>query len=212
MRPIVSTLALAAADADGIALSAIQNGAVTLNGALASGGVATLDTARHISITGSTSVTSVTFTVTGTDRYGNTITEAITGPTGATTAKGTKNFKTVTAITTSGTTTAAVTVGTADEAEGPWIPLDHYMDGFIASLQGKISSGASLTYGVETTLSEVQGKGFLEDDADAVAHATFTGKSADFADKIETPVMAVRLVASGHSSGSVRLTVMQAGW
>lgn len=211
MRPIVSTVSLAAADADGIATSAIQNGAVTLNGALVSGGVATLDAARHISITGTTSVTSVTFTVTGTDRYGNTITEAITGPTGATTAKGTKNFKTVTAITTSGTTTAAVTIGSADEAEGPWIPLDHYMRPFTVGLQGVLSASASLTWGVEITLSHVNAAGFQEDDADAIAHATVTAKTADFAGSQDTPVMALRLAVSGHTTGSADLNVLQGG-
>src|SRR3546814_13704308 len=69
---------------------------------------------RNVVITGAASVTSVTFTITGTDVFGDDLVETITGPTGATAASGKKAFKTVTAIAVSATTTAAVTVGTGD--------------------------------------------------------------------------------------------------
>src|SRR3546814_3753664 len=70
---------------------------------------------RNVVITGAASVTSVTFTITGTDVFGDDLVETITGPTGATAASGKKAFKTVTAIAVSATTTAAVTVGRSEE-------------------------------------------------------------------------------------------------
>lgn len=103
-------------DADGVVLSGILTEAApaAITGALASGGVATFDVPRNIVITGATSVTAVTFRVTGTDLYGNVLIENILGPVGALTTAGKKAFKTVTAVTVSATTTAVVTVGTGD--------------------------------------------------------------------------------------------------
>ncbi len=117
MTPVVINLgAPDVLDADGVVLSGILTEAATaaITGALASGGVATFDVPRNIVITGATNVTAVTFRVTGTDVYGNVMVENITGPVGATTTAGKKAFKTVTAVTVSATTTAAVTVGTGD--------------------------------------------------------------------------------------------------
>jgi hypothetical protein len=73
-----------------------------------------LDVPRGISITGTAGTTAVTFTVSGYDIYGQAMTEAITGPSGATTTNGKKAFKQIKSITVSATTTANVTVGTSD--------------------------------------------------------------------------------------------------
>ena len=59
------------------------------------------------------SQTGVTFTIVGTDMDGNALTEAITGPLGTQTVIGTNVFKTITSVTTSGTTTGNVSVGLA---------------------------------------------------------------------------------------------------
>lgn len=214
MKPVATTLALAAADPNGVCLSqtpaagGVQN--LTIAGALASGGVATMDTPRHVSITSAGNDSARTFTVTGTDRYGNVITETISGP-NATTRNGAKNFATVTAVTVDANTAGAIQVGSADAAEGPWIPVDHFNQDFNIGLFGKISGGASLTYGVETTISDIQAIGFQESDADAVAHPTFTAKTADFQDSQTVPIEAYRLAVSGHASGGVTLTGMQSG-
>lgn len=215
MRSHTTSLALAAADDNGIcesqtpAAGGVQ--ALTINGDLATGGVATMDVPRHVSITSAADETGRTFTVTGTDRYGNAISEEITGADTAA-ANGTRNFATVTEVLVDDDTAGAITVGSADEAEGPWIPLDHYRETFSASLLGKISAGASLTYGVEYTLSEVNSPGFQEDDAIAQAHATVTAKTADFAGSQDLPIDALRLAVSGHASGSVDLHIQPGGW
>ncbi|MGA1112040.1 MAG: hypothetical protein ACO3VO_10630, partial [Ilumatobacteraceae bacterium] len=73
-----------AADADGVCQSqtpaATGEQALTINGALSSGGVATFVAARLITITSAGVDDGRTFTVTGTDVNGNVQTETITGP------------------------------------------------------------------------------------------------------------------------------------
>src|SRR3546814_13930676 len=59
-----------ALDADGIVESVIIADDATLDGALVEDGVATFDVPRNVVITGAASVTSVTFTITGTDVFG----------------------------------------------------------------------------------------------------------------------------------------------
>lgn len=99
----------ATADADGICAS--QSGtaatAMTINGALASGGVATFDVPRNVvaAWTGT-----ATLTVVGTDAYGDAVTE--TSGSGTSMA-GKKAFKTITSVTPSGNITSA-TVGSGD--------------------------------------------------------------------------------------------------
>lgn len=120
------TLAPAAAVANNIATSqkpaagGVQ--ALTLNGALVSGGVATLDIARRVAIASSADDSARTFVVTGTNRYGDVQTETIKGP--ATTVNTLKDFKTVTSITVDANTAGNLTVGTSGVASSPWIPVD----------------------------------------------------------------------------------------
>jgi len=103
-------------DADGICVAATATEATTLSatGALVSGGVATFDIARGIRITSTGNESALTFTVTGTDQYGEALVEAIAGPNN-TTKDGVKAFKTVTSVAVSGALTASdVLVGTND--------------------------------------------------------------------------------------------------
>ena len=108
-----------AADADGVcqsqtpAVGGVQN--LTINGALASGGVATFVAARLITITSAGADSGRTFTVTGTDVNGNVQTESITGP-ATTTVTGTKYFRTVTQVSVDANTAGAITVGMANNS------------------------------------------------------------------------------------------------
>lgn len=103
-----------AADADSIcqsqtpAAGGSQN--LTINGANASGGVATFTAARTITITSAGADAGRTFTITGTDVNGDAQTETITGP-DTTTVTGTLYFKTVTQVTVDDDTAGAITVG-----------------------------------------------------------------------------------------------------
>lgn len=101
-----------ALDADSISQSQTPSGAgnLTINGAKASGGVATFNSARQVTITSAGNDSARTFTVTGTDVNGFSISEAVTGA-NASAATSTKHFKTVTQIAVDDATAGAVTAG-----------------------------------------------------------------------------------------------------
>ena len=105
--------AVVAVTATGVCVAATTTGAGALSatGSLVTAGVATFDVPRTVSITATTNVSSNTFTVTGTDAYGQTMSEKITGP-NATTVNGAKAFKTVTSVTATGVVTA-ISAGTS---------------------------------------------------------------------------------------------------
>jgi hypothetical protein len=95
-----------------VATAPTSGGNVTLNGALVSGGVATLDVCRNVVFVSSNAGdTAQTVTVTGTDYYGQTQTSRVT-LNGTTSVAGAKGFKTITQVTTSATMTGTLSVGT----------------------------------------------------------------------------------------------------
>jgi hypothetical protein len=104
----LSATAVAAAQAVAAA------GNLTINGASATGGVATLDVPRAVSIVSSNAGdTTQTATVTGTDAYGLAVSEAITFN-GTSTVSGKKAFKTVTRVAISAALTGNGSVGSTD--------------------------------------------------------------------------------------------------
>lgn len=130
MRSItVSVGGLAAASANNICLSqGPTSGAATINGAAASGGVATLDTCRFIIVTSAGDDSALTWTATGTDWAGSPITDVFAGAnTGA--ARSNLCFKTVTGVSSSTTTADAFTVGTNGMASSPYVRMDEYAFG-----------------------------------------------------------------------------------
>lgn len=127
------TYQLAAAVANGIAQS--QTGtagtALTLNGSLVSGGVATLDSggaARRVLLTPAADESAHTFTITGTDRNGRPQTEVLTGSANPTTAQSLKDFLTVSKIVPNNTTTGAVVFGTNSVGSSAPYILDMYVN------------------------------------------------------------------------------------
>jgi hypothetical protein len=146
------TLSPSAAVSNGICLSQSAAGAgnLTINGSLASGGVATLDIARRVAITSTANLSARTFTITGTDRYGYSQSESITGPNNSTVYT-TKDFKTVTQIAINGTTSGnTLTVGTNGVMSTAWFCGD-YLTGKPVTSTIALSTGAVLTYTVEFT-------------------------------------------------------------
>jgi hypothetical protein len=104
----LSATAVAAAQAVAAA------GNLTINGASASSGVATLDVPRCVSIVSTNAGdTTQVATVTGTDAYGLSMSEAITFN-GVTTVAGQKAFKTVTRVAISAALTGNGSVGSTD--------------------------------------------------------------------------------------------------
>ena len=89
-------------------------GNATINGASATGGVATFDVARNVSIVSSSaSDTTQTVTVTGTDYYGQAQTSRLT-INGTTTVNGLKSFKTITQVAVSAVFVGNLSVGSTD--------------------------------------------------------------------------------------------------
>jgi hypothetical protein len=128
MRPIFATVGpLTAASANAICLSQTPAGAgaLTLNGALVSGGVAVLDTARRVLITCAGNESTKTFTLTGTSYNGKVQSETLAGP-NATTVQSVLDYKTVTSITISAAAAGAITVGTSGVASSRWLRLDNW--------------------------------------------------------------------------------------
>lgn len=211
MKPRAITLTLAAADPNGICESQTPSGAgaLTLDGVLVAGGVATMDAPRHLSIDSDNAAdTTQVITITGTDRFGNVITEALT-LNGTTAVVGTKNFATVTGATISAGTTGAIVVGTADEAESQWIPVNRFAD-FLTLVCRLVPANAVLTYAVQFTLTPLQTDGFQENDAVKVVHSTLTGETTNQDGTLQGPVTGIRLAVTGHTSGGVTLQLAQA--
>ena len=108
-----------ALDADGISAAAAvgNNAALTIGGALASGGSCTFDSGRVVTILSAGDDSAKSFTVVGTDVNGDSQTESITGA-NAGTATGSKFFKTIASITAvgnpAGNVSAGVTASCAD--------------------------------------------------------------------------------------------------
>jgi len=153
MRPIHATVGpLTAASANAICLSQTPGGAgaLTLNGALVSGGVAILDTARRVLITCAGNESTKTFTVTGTAANGKTQIETLVGP-NATTVQSTLDFKTVTSITISAAAAGAITVGTSGVASSRWLRLDNWAFPQVA-IQCDVSG--TVNYTVQQTLDD----------------------------------------------------------
>lgn len=106
-----------AADVDGIAAVQLAGAAgdFTLDGVRVLGGVATLDRPRNVTLTGATTNHSArTFTVYGTDEYGEAVVETLAGPNNNTVA-GKKAFLTVPRVAVDGAiATNGVSVGFGD--------------------------------------------------------------------------------------------------
>ena len=129
-------------------------GALTLDGALVSGGVATLDVPRNIVID-SGGVDTAVLTITGTDAYGNTIVENIT-LNGTTAVAGKKAFKTVTSVVSSATISNGAFVGTGDVLGLPvFLPGTAYV---LKELEdGAAPTAGTLVAGVSTAATATTG-------------------------------------------------------
>lgn len=121
---------LASAAANNIATSQTPSGAgnLTINGSLASGGVATLDTPRRVLFTpaGAEASNGTVWTVYGTDWNGNNATETVAGVDNPATVYTKYDYKTVTRIAVNKAQADAVTVGTNQVASSMPVFLDNW--------------------------------------------------------------------------------------
>lgn len=212
MQPIVKTIGpLAAAVANSICLSQTPSGAgaLTLNGALVSGGVATIAVPSRITITSAGNDSVNTFAVVGTDHSGNPIAETITGPNTATVTS-ILTYKKITSISISGAAVGAITVGNSQSGSSPAIALDPWAFPQVA-IQCSVSG--TVNYTVQQTLDNPN------DPVNPIARANIqwvnhpdtnlVGATATVQGNYGYAPLYMRLVINS-GSGSVRLTVIQA--
>lgn len=151
MQPInVSVGPLAAASANVVALSQTPASAITLNGADASGGVATLDAPRRVLVTTTGNESGKTILLVGTDRGGVAQSETLAAP-NVGTVQSALDYKTVTAMTISAAAAGALTVGTSAVASSRWARLDSWA--FAQSTIQCVASG-TVSYTVETCMQD----------------------------------------------------------
>jgi len=201
-------------DTDGIATSqtpasgGAQN--LTLDGVLSTAGIATLDIPRRVGIASVGDDTARTFTITGTDRFGNTISDAIAG-TNASTAESVLDFKTVTQIQTDDDTAAAVEAGTTGTASSQIIEMD-YNGSSKATVEVLFSplSSTNLTYDVEDTnedTTKVNATG--EREFQWFNHSVLNGKTAPDKSSYAHLPRSVRLTVRNYVAGQAELIILQ---
>lgn len=220
-HPIVTTVTLVAAVANGIATSQSLGaaGPLTLNGSLVSGGVATFDAPRRVGITSAGDDSSITWTVVGTGRApagttnqaGPVLTETIAGSHGGT-AQTTQDFSTVTSITGNGATASNVTAGTTGTGSGPWVPWDTTANVTNQiSVIGQVLSGSPV-WQLDITYDDVYGT-WLPSNVTwprPQVWSNLQGKTGTAIDTIvSNPIRASRLTLT--AVGSVQLTQQQQG-
>jgi len=205
MRPVHKTITLDTADRNGISVAQTPSAAsnLTITGALATGGVATMDVARHVSIYSDGDESGDTYTITGTDRHGDALTEEITGP-DTTTVKGSSNFLTVTQVATDGAGTGNIEVGSADEADTQLIPTDVYRDTITYGVD--LTSGADLTSELKYTVDDVFDESFSAETANYIAD--LGPSNGDYDGVSSGPITGVRIQVTGFTSGTVNFHII----
>jgi hypothetical protein len=204
--PFQATLALAAASATNIAASQSPGaGAIVLNGSAVTAGVATLDAARRVIITSGGNDSGITFTVTGTNRSGNPQSETITGGNIAA-ASTTQDFKTVSAITHTGSVATTVTVGTSGVASSQWFAVNYHTTPVNLGI-GVVVTG-TINFTVEYTYDNLNGA-----TPPAIwSLAALASKTAATDSNILFPVTGVRLTQNSFTNpATATISIVQAG-
>lgn len=208
MKPYHRTYTPLTPDPNGVCEDQTAGGAgnLTLNGALVSGGVATMSDglAHQLSIESTGNLSGVTFTVTGTDSDGHALVEAVTGP-NATTVETSGYFLTVTQIAVDGAVGTNVEIGPVDEAAGPTRIVDFRSKDFEAALgldiSGTINADVEVTldpvFSTETTTIKPQ------QDCTWQNHSVLAGVTATTNDNLEYSPTAIRLVINSYTAGAV---------
>lgn len=147
------TITLAASSSTSVALAQTGSGGTsfTINGGLATGGVATFDVARRVLVSPTGNESTNSFTITGTDRYSRPQTEILQGL-NSTSSYTLHDFLSVSAITPALTPAATVTVGTNGVGSSePWV-VDQWAQADIGV--GTVVSG-TVTYSVEESFDNL---------------------------------------------------------
>lgn len=207
MNVIEYTFAPTALAANGICAAQTRVGAgdLVINGTLAAAGAVTLGEQARITIYSAADLHGITFTVYGTTRNGQVISEALIGPTAGATVTTTANFKTVTQVATSATVGTNVTVGNSNTLETAWVPLNPYVS--FKGISVQLSTTANFTYEIQYAAYFKKG---LADTAvlaltdGILLNKTVTAAVADF-----YPWPAIRVKVTAFVAGSGTLHVIE---
>tara|TARA_R110000751_G_scaffold72237_1_gene146467 strand:+ start:52 stop:666 length:615 start_codon:yes stop_codon:yes gene_type:complete len=155
-----------ALDANGISTVAAvgNNAALTINGALASGGSVTNASGRQVTILSSADDTAISFTIVGTDVNGDSLTESLTGADAAATATSSGYFKTITSITAVGDPAGNCTAGINANAAGVIFEGRTRLRGF-SFVSGGTAGKANLRNGSVTGTEVIQFRSIGTDNA-----------------------------------------------
>lgn len=210
MRPKEFDFDPADVDADGISTAQTPVGAgnLTITGAFASGGVATMDYAYQVGVTSDGIDNGVTFTITGTDQDGKALSETITGP-NATTVETTGYFKTVSQVAISGAGTGNITVGNVDEISSQTIPIDYTSDVPCAI---SVDITGTINFTVQETYSDVQSSLLASQSARWLNITALAAKTADTNSTATQGASALRVLVNSYSSGAeAQMNIVQPG-
>lgn len=205
----VTAGSLSAADDNGIHLTSTPTaGAVSLDGALVTGGVAYLGDPRRVLVTTAGADAGKTMTITGTDANGNIQVDTVTLPS-ASTVYTSLDFLTVTGITISATAAGAIIVGTNGIGGSRWVRLNDFAPSNI-SIQCDVTG--TVNYTIQATLDDPNdpfNPTPAEDviwvnSSDAAVVASNSTQQSNF---LFTPKYAKVLINSG--SGTVVATFLQ---
>jgi hypothetical protein len=213
-RDVLQTVALVD-DTDGICASQSPGaGAISINGALASGGVAYIYSstgspgtrmAQEVALTSGGNDSGITFTIVGTDADGYAQTETVTGA-NASVAVSTKYFSTVSSITQSGAVAGTLIVGVrrSDGGVTRTLRANHRAINFNIGMGLDVTG--TITCTVQHTFDDIQ-------DSTATKtwfnHATLASKTADTDGNYAFQISGIRLLVVPTSTATAKLTVMQ---
>lgn len=131
---------------------------VTISGSAAAAvtvgmnGVATLDTGRRVLFTPAGADSGITYTITGTDWSGNTISETLAGVDNPSTTYTLLDYKTITGITISGAAASTLTIGTNGIASSPWVRMDNL--GSLSQVGVQCAVSGTINYTVQETFQD----------------------------------------------------------
>lgn len=211
MRPKTFTISVDTADPDGIieSVTPVAGGAITMDGALVSAGVATMDSGgwpMQVGITCAGNETARTFTITGRLlKGGDLVTETIAGV-NATVATSVGHYYTITGVSVDDATAGAITVGTNGVGSTGWIPLNHRSDSFDLGFAVTVGSG-TVNWTVQWTYGDVQVASAVAGDLIAFTDSAFSAKTADVDGALPNRVTAMRLqINSGTDPASMLIS------
>jgi hypothetical protein len=201
-----------AADADSVCETQTPTaGALALDGAAVTGGVAIFDAPRRVEISTTGDESGATFVITGTLWNGQVFSESISGISSGSTGATTQSFATVTSVTISVNAAGAIVVGTNGVADSPWLRLDDYAPAPTAVtvvVDGTVNYTVQMSQDdPDSAISPVPiGEMVWLDalDADLVSESTNKTGGLDY-----TPCWVRLTLNSGD--GSARMTVTQSG-